>query len=471
MTDRPNETYPQGSKENVPIPGPCGNFDCENITTRRCSHCTGALFCSVACEDEVSTPYCRHFFLCNRRPITTADLLLRDCLGDRIPEDPQVREDYGFERCKKRQDESRLCGLYTGLLKYNNVKAEELHRWKTAGVLAEKTIEVFSKIPEHCRGGYYKWFLDNRYVLDINGTTLARDEDDAEKYVQERYAEARGYLDPQERNMPLEELRPFAKQYCFFFLAMLLDSKTPPPIMPHLDLWFDFGFVICSTEWEENDLGNSYQRLLLGNKIPQDYLKSMGGGFTVPDIPSCTFEEFWRAWEEGSLMELFEKYKVLQAERWPALGEFLAFEGESPSRPSVWRLRHFLAIDNGNVLTARSDIAAAAVEYGFDPRLDVGTMLELRKFYGALFQRVSPRAVDLARKLGKLHEVAAEWSGRAVDERVERVLQGLPVHIPEEMTTDGEAMVDYSLSHTAGRTQDMGAAEPQERNGNWCGVM
>lgn len=102
-------------------------------------------------------------------------------------------------------------------------------------------------IPESFRGGYYPWFLRNRHTLE-GDHQVVRDTDDPEKYLQERYNEARAYLDPSDQAKALEDLSPFAKQYCFSFLALLLDCKHPPPQMPRLDLWYDFGFVVCSDE-------------------------------------------------------------------------------------------------------------------------------------------------------------------------------------------------------------------------------
>lgn len=185
MIDEPNN-------DAVPIAGPCGETDCDKTTSRRCSHCSGTWFCSVRCE-ELATSF--HKFSCNRRPITTADLLEKDCYWDFLPEDPQVREDYGFQRCRNRSEATNLFGLYIGIIKYHNISSEELHHWRTEGILVDKIVEVFSKIPEGSRGGYYPWFLRNRYILESEQKVM-HDVDDVAKYIQERYDEARAYLDP-----------------------------------------------------------------------------------------------------------------------------------------------------------------------------------------------------------------------------------------------------------------------------------
>ncbi|GAB1316378.1 hypothetical protein MFIFM68171_06588 [Madurella fahalii] len=175
--------------EAVATSGRCGAFDCEKATTRRCSHCNGAWFCIVSCEDEAAD---QHLFACSHRPITTADLLRRDCLYGSHPEDPQA-------------------------------------------VLEEKIIELFSALPENCRGGYYTWFLRHRAI-----------------------PRSQGLSGPGGSGEAYRTLTSWAKQYCFVFLALLLDSKHPPPIMRDLDHWFEFGYVACSNAYEENSLSDLY---------------------------------------------------------------------------------------------------------------------------------------------------------------------------------------------------------------------
>jgi len=90
-------------------------------------------------------------------------------------------------------------------------------------------------------------YLQSRRRNYLTRTTkpcpVIRDEDDASKYMQERYAEARAYLDLTDQTKAIEDLTPFAKQYCFYFFCMFLDSKHPPLQMTYLDLWYDFGYV------------------------------------------------------------------------------------------------------------------------------------------------------------------------------------------------------------------------------------
>ena len=93
----------------------------------------------------------------------------------------------------------------------------------------------------------------------------------------------------------------------------------------------------------------------------------------------------------------------------------------------MWRLKHFLAIEDANVLTIAPEIAAAAIEYGFYPQLDTRARLDLRDFYTRVFRRgLMPRDIDEGRRKRNMHEMADRWSGGEVSERVKQVLRDVP---------------------------------------------
>jgi hypothetical protein len=426
-----NDTHQSTIME--PLEGPCGNMDCDIMTIRRCSYCSGPRYCSERCE---KADHYSHKFSCSHVTITSADHLQRDCFQDVIPQDPQVREDYGFTRCKNRIEESHLFGLYIGLLKYLDIPAEDLHSWRVSGILMGKIIETYSSLPESNRGSYYPWLLRNRHVLDESHTQV-REEDNVDLYIQKMVDDARPYLDPSDSNVPARKLTPYAKQNCFRFLAMLLKGMRPPPKMLNMDLWYDFGFVVCCSEDEESSLANVYISLLLANTAARDYFASLGSTQSMPpDYPTCSFADFWKAWEAGTLMDLLDTYGTHGGRDsygqfldsvFPDLREFLSYPGTpGPKfpRPSIWRLRHFLALDGANVLTVEPAIAGAAIEYGFHPGLDTRTRLDLHDFYTTIFkQGVYTTKVDEALRRGRLHEVADRWYGGVVDDRVKNVLR------------------------------------------------
>ena len=52
--------------------------------------------------------------------------------------------------------------------------------------------------------------------------------------------------------------------------------------------------------------------MLFGSKSIEDYARSMGSSILMEWVkkegPTCNFDEFWRAWEKGELMAMFNKY-------------------------------------------------------------------------------------------------------------------------------------------------------------------
>lgn len=365
----------------------------------------------------------RHLTKCSARSITTADRLLQDALEDDIPKDEETREDFGFTRCRHSNEESHLFGLYRGLL-YLDVSPVELDTWCQKDILASKIIETFSAVPEESRGGYFPWFLRNQHVLD---RSTPRPSPHSLKATW--LDEARALLDGEDRKRDPTKLEPPAKQYCFYFFAIALNSYFPRADSTVSDMWYDFGFAVCNNEDEEKGLGIIYNKLVGGNKQRNDYEKSLGFRFEyLPKTPSCSFEEFWRACQDGKLVQVFEKYGLdlygspqnVKAEQ---LREFLSFSPDQ-LRPSVWRLKHFLALDDNVPLSGFPHVETAIREYGFTPQLDARTKLTLKAFYRKLFEKADAREVHKARAQGGLLELA-ESTCKDIDSRVRDVLRNL----------------------------------------------
>lgn len=107
-----------------------------------------------------------HLTKCSARSITTADILCHDAVGDRLPQDPETCEYFGFTRCRDWRDQYHLLGLYQGLILSLDIGAIQLNEWREKDILVSKIIEAFSKLPEHNRGSYFPWFLGNQHILD-----------------------------------------------------------------------------------------------------------------------------------------------------------------------------------------------------------------------------------------------------------------------------------------------------------------
>ncbi|KAK0735080.1 hypothetical protein B0T26DRAFT_690770 [Lasiosphaeria miniovina] len=391
---------------------------CETETTRRCSFCNRGWFCTANCQEKMST---YHLAKCSARSLTTADILCRDAIADEMPSDPQTRDDFGFSRCRTWHEESHLLGMYRGMVALSDdVHAHEVHEWRVQGVLADKIDEFYLKIPERRRGSYYPWFARNKHLLDPSVPPV--DTAGKDNPLLRAIELAKPYLDPADREKDFRDLEPPAKRYCFVFFAMALETSRPNPGWEELDMWYDFGFATCADEYDEGGLGSLYNRLVGGNKYFEDYNRSLG---IAPDrkMPSqqpCPFSDFWRAWEVRSLPRLFDRYGLGGGAH---LRHFLSFPADRP-RPSVWRLRHMLALDDNTPLGGFPEIEAAAREYGFTAGLDARTKIELLQFYRKLLNRGDALEIHAAKTRGNL----LEYSGKCladIDERVKEVLKRL----------------------------------------------
>ncbi|KAL6908675.1 hypothetical protein GGI43DRAFT_379518 [Trichoderma evansii] len=341
--------------------------------------------------------------------------------GDRFPDDPETCEHFGLTRCRDWREQSHLMGLYRGLILSFQVEPIQLNEWREKNILMSKIIEKFSKVPEQYRGGYFPWLLRNQHILD-NSTRPAKD-----NFFTRAINAARPYLDPEDRDKCFQHLEPPSKRNCFLVYALALDSSHPNPHWAEFDSWYVFRFVVHrDKEEEEHGLGVLYSQLIGGiNKYMKDYERSLGTKITnYPDTPTCSFNEFWLAYKTGSLANLFRQYGlggILGHDL--GLEEFLSFPlDQHELRPSVWKLKHFLALDPNTPLGKFPKVEAAAQEYGFTSRLNAGTRLALRQFYEQLFRKVNPLRVHEAKNCGKLSEYV-ESTLEIIDDSVLQVLR------------------------------------------------
>ncbi|KUI65363.1 hypothetical protein VM1G_11265 [Cytospora mali] len=398
---------------------------CERATSRPCSLCNLDLFCSQRCQDQMSIWHLRK---CCGRQITTADLLENDVMRDVLPEDEQVRDDYGFSRCRSRMEDSHLLGLYGGVFKAFEVSAPQVHAWRQSGELTKRIIELFSERGKSYQGSYYPWFLRNQHLLDES--TPPFDWNGRDNPLIQAIEAARPYLSAEDRNKLPGEIQPSAKRDCFLFYAMALNSFHPSPD-DELDIWYEAGFATC----EEGQLGSMYSMLVGGHKHRKDYCRSLGIPYDshLPDPATCSFEEFWRAWDTRKLAGLLRAYGLLNdsdihGPRRQLLSSFLSCPKGLP-RPSVWRLKHFLALDRHTSQREFPGMDDAVRQFGFDGSLDAKTQTLLTDFYKRLFGVGDPLRIQEARDCGKLLSYARSLDGRfKVEDEVIQVLQKLGSH-------------------------------------------
>ncbi|KAJ0423603.1 hypothetical protein BJY00DRAFT_277887 [Aspergillus carlsbadensis] len=388
---------------------------CDRKTDRRCSRCQRDWFCNAHCEKEMTIT---HRFQCSSGALTTADYLESAVLRDEIPDDPQTLEDYGFSRCITWNQKSHLAGLYKGLLLPLKVDAKKLDRWLHEGSLVLNIIREFHRLPEGSRGSYFPWFLKNKHLLD---SAEPLNESHHQQAPQVWIEEAKSYLPLEEQTRAITDMQPVARRDVFIAFAGLLQSGYPHPKWPS---WYTLGFCTCRDEWEERSLGSTYNRLIGGNKIQVDYHISLGSEYSgPPQTPTCSFVEFWDAYSSGTLSELFDKYGLKQWRlRFKHLDTFLSVGYSSP-RPSVWRLRHLLALDDP--INIPPQLRGAVGDYGLTISMDARWKLGLLEVYRKIFSRGDPMELHAARTRGEALKYVASVVPE-IDPHVALILKSLP---------------------------------------------
>ncbi|KAF4331590.1 hypothetical protein FBEOM_14658 [Fusarium beomiforme] len=397
------------------------------------------LFCNENCERKMPLS---HLLKCNIRQVTSADYLYEDVLDDTVPTDPQVRQDYWFDRCQTSHEESHLLGLFIGLLRHSpyRITREVLHEWRLEPggntYLVKKIAEKFEELPQGSRGGYFPWFMRhrNRFEIPAGHESIPRAPSPMTK-AQNMQAKAWKYLAPEDQSKDFMELTPFSKFHCFGFYSMNLGNAYPPPMNHEVCHWFNFGFVVCQDQHEEDTLCRMYNTMLFGSTSQLEYEESLGSSqldtFFKKRDPACTFDEFWKAWESGKLMTIFNRcWPELTTENAYKPAEYILLdrlrifiEAEAPL-PSIWRLRHFLAMKDVSVESAAPEIACAARDYGFSENLDTRTTIELRTFYVDLLKKADPMEAHRERMKGNLRQFA-ERHVDGMTLRIRNLLQDL----------------------------------------------
>lgn len=379
------------------------------MTSRRCSACNKDFYCNEACEAKRSGP---HIFTCTKRPLTSADYLYRNIVQDTIPEEEDVREDFGFNHLTSFADQSKLLGLYQGLYLSDDISVEDVHKWQVEGSLVAEIKRYFYQIPETSRGGYFPWFLKHTDILE---RPLAKQES-TKNLVATFHDQARSYLNIEDQHKEPHELVPDAKKYCYQFLATTLHMAHPNPIEMS---WYEFGFSTCYDERQEGQLGGLYQRLLLGDRLYEDVpsnglLLSLERNKPQP----ASFREFWHAYESGSLIQLMDS-KGLKGMRsgLPLLEGFLSVPPSGP-HPSVWSLKQFIAINNPAEFPPDR---ALQVDYGFGNCLTFEETCILLEIYKRLLQKADPLELHEACLAGVLFEFARKF--HQMDERHRRLMR------------------------------------------------
>ncbi|SMY30106.1 unnamed protein product [Zymoseptoria tritici ST99CH_1A5] len=382
----------QAQSETAHYQDECGG--CSRLTYRQCSRCGLDRFCSHACEERMSPI---HKFTCSNGALTTADYLMSDCIGDKIPKDPDVLADFGFQRLLTFPDQSKLLGLYKGLM-YLDVQAEELHKWRISGRLADRIIETFERLPPRSRGGYFPWFVENRPLIfpPVPQIHAVTDNDISEHY----YKPAKFLLEPRDRLKPVKSLEPSTKRDCFIFAALIIQSQHPSPELH--GPYYDFGFCACRNEAEESTLGVLYQQLIVGDiHQPQRWY---WGDMPTSDAYAARFSDFCQAFENQDLIQFMDNNGMKQQRSSIRhLETYLNAPKETRHSP-VWKLLTFLK--SGDAECPPTEIF---VSFGFVRCADLRVRSRLKQLYASILALADAVALQEAQATGRLLQFAEQY--------------------------------------------------------------
>ena len=98
---------------------------------------------------------------------TTARLLYGYCDLNVVPDNPYVRQDFGFNLVKSPEDEKMIIALFQGL-KVMGASSEEIDRWRLDGgdSLKEGIRERYEEYGSaEVRGKAWEWFVSNDHIF------------------------------------------------------------------------------------------------------------------------------------------------------------------------------------------------------------------------------------------------------------------------------------------------------------------
>ncbi|KAF8165717.1 hypothetical protein B0H34DRAFT_743495 [Crassisporium funariophilum] len=391
---------------------------CGELAYRRCAGCRVPWYCSRTCQKASWT---RHVFDCNvKRAITTADRLALACLQDTFPTHEETLIDYGFKRALTRDNQSKILGLFIGMLNYGeftgiDIKASMVHRWRTTGKLVEEIKAYFTKLPVNSRGGYYAWFLKNQWVFDQKQVTESEELARAMKMKA-----AWGYSERSPSSKIWEIAKTVSKwtppeQDCFEMCGTLLCDFQP---IPADRLWITFGLCTCRDDTEAMFLGNLYRTLL----------------------QYCTWEEFCTAYTSSSLTDLFKSkgladHKDNGYTHYDRFNRFKMLDSVLAMSPlcnqSVWDLKQFIILDSDECQTP-----SVVVDYGFMNCRDKDETHDLKAAYKTFFgvRDANPTALHNACVEGRIFEYVSGLVNLKKQRKKFQRLMKNPYPLPTEET-------------------------------------
>ena len=338
----------------------CKSCEEEREGKWKCSGCDSKeVYCSKACQ---IADWPHHIFDCYAycgKTVPSAYHLARSCYSDLFPTDKQTLEDYGFNRALMPLDRTMLLGLYQGLFSCFGIKPRAVLTWKRENILIQEIKKVFEEHPPQARGAYYSCFLEHQYILDTSLEPTKVMENFRLELAMRAWRHIGGRPLPNNtawNDINIEKATwPEHKRDCFDLCSLVLSNAHPNP---SLRMWLSFGFCTTRNQYYEGQLGIAYRTLIM----------------------SCSFEEFYQAYDSCSLVQLFSSKNINLEEFNPHLADFLA---NAPyMNKSVWNLKQFAVADEPDSIP----VPSVKFDYGFLNCRNEEEEVQLKEVYKKVFE-------------------------------------------------------------------------------------
>lgn len=306
-----------------------------------------------------------------------ADYLVQACqLGDQLPAEENVLKAFGFFHFGSGRERSRLFQIYRKLILHGVAEEEIREAWQK-NMLKEFIVARGAQLPP--------WILASEGFWIRQAEGFARDSEQGLGSIPESL---NMLLSTEDRRLSPSELKPEAKRTAYLFYIQILNQFMPGA---DEDNWISLGFCTARNEEETQWLAHLYALL----------------------IKKCNFEEFWKAMDGSTLIELFRKYELD-----PGIARLRNFETLMRDigkwHQSVWELKKFT--QTSEHLPTRSIEA----DYGFKNCQNALERLGLRQIYTEYFAHGEDEM--------SLHQAC-------IDGRLAQFLKGKlgPLQVPDEV--------------------------------------
>ena len=286
----------------------------------------------------------RHKFFCLLgRPLDEADFLVQSCQTGEYPDDENTLKAFGFWHFKSGLERVQLFQLYCKLVNHSVGDEELREAWqrdKLKEFILFRCLQLSPFIFERER----IWIGQQQGFGKNSESGLGR-----------QLESIPVFLSAEDKKLSFSQLEPKAKRMAYLFYSQILNQFVPAF---DEDNWVSLGFCTARNQKETQWLAHLYSLL----------------------IKRCTFEEFWKAMDNSTMVELFRTYNLGSNISRTRNFETL-MQGVGKWHQSVWELKKFTQFSES--MPTRS----VFTEYGFQYCQSAQERIHLCYMYTEFFAR------------------------------------------------------------------------------------